>query len=160
MSASTSGTTIGVSAQNDLILNNADATAMGFNTSNSRRMTITSAGNVGIGTNAPSTLLDVSGTGNFTGALTLGGGIIANSTTYTGAQLKTALDAANAALPKTGGTLTGLLTLDTTGISTGGTTYTAANVKSALDAANAALPKAGVRYRIIYMYQVVTRVYG
>ena len=55
--------------------------------------------------------LGVSG-GTMGGLLTLNtAGLSANSTTYTAAQVKTALDAANAALPRSGGTLTGPLTI-------------------------------------------------
>ena len=52
----------------------------------------------------------IPGTLNMTGLLTIGSsGISTGGTTYTAAQVKTALDEASAALPKSGGTMTGNL---------------------------------------------------
>jgi hypothetical protein len=64
--------------------------------------------------------------GTMNGLLTLGTeGLRTDSQTYTATQLKTALNAANAALPLTGGTMTGALTLASAGLTTDSQTYTA-----------------------------------
>lgn len=54
------------------VINVTGSYALHFATSNTLRMTVSPTGDVGIGTSSPSHKLDVSGTGRFTGALTLG----------------------------------------------------------------------------------------
>jgi hypothetical protein len=91
-SASTNGSAVVVNSSNDFILANNDSNNIGFNINGFRKMTLLSTGNFGIGTSAPSTLLHVNGTGQFAQALTLGGGIIANGTTYSATTLQSTLD--------------------------------------------------------------------
>jgi hypothetical protein len=49
-----------------------------FNTNNGIKMSLTNGGNLGIGTTAPTALLEVNGTSKFTGAATFTGGVISN----------------------------------------------------------------------------------
>jgi hypothetical protein len=62
-----------------LAIGNAGGDGLVFVNSNTERMRITSAGNVGIGTTSPSEKLTVTGNGTFSGSLTSGGLLITNN---------------------------------------------------------------------------------
>ena len=71
--SSTSGGYLGINTVNEVVLVNGDASGIGFSTNATRRLTIQSNGNVGIGTMVPNTALDVNGTFNVSGDTTLSG---------------------------------------------------------------------------------------
>ena len=68
-------------ASGTVLIYTADNVPMIFDTNAGERMRITAAGNVGIGTSAPSYLLDVNGTGRFVGSLLVNGGTALSSVT-------------------------------------------------------------------------------
>ena len=119
----------------DLKISVAEAGYMHFDTTDTERMRISATGNVGIGTNAPSYLLDISGSARVTTAigigtaptsdlLTLGaaGGtnaaIVFNGSTSGSVTVKTAVTAGtwSLTLPTSGGTNGYLLSTDGSGV--------------------------------------------
>ncbi len=66
---SSDGTVMGIDADGDFIINNQEAKEIKLYTSDSQKVTIDSAGNVGIGTTNPGNLLDVAGDTDITGQL-------------------------------------------------------------------------------------------
>ena len=70
------GLRIGSDAGSDLVISqNTSAWSIGFDTNNTRRMTITSNGNIGINTTSPSQILSVVGNANITGTIYYGGNL-------------------------------------------------------------------------------------
>lgn len=66
-----SETLIGLNSVNDFLIYNPNAKAIRLFTNDSERITITSGGSVGIGTTSPGALLDVAGSGRYSGIVTL-----------------------------------------------------------------------------------------
>jgi hypothetical protein len=72
---------INTTSTNAALIGTISSNDFGFTTNNSRRMTITSSGNVGIGLSNPLYRLDVSGNINLTGALSFNGNSLTSSVT-------------------------------------------------------------------------------
>ena len=78
MATSTSGSRVGIYSTRELVVENLDAAPLSLGTNGTRRLYISSAGNVGIGSfypSSPSYLLDVNGTANASGLITANGGL-------------------------------------------------------------------------------------
>jgi hypothetical protein len=74
-----SGLLLNEDSSGNVFINQQDNGPLILNTNNTERMRITAAGNVGIGNSAPSYLLDVNGTGRFSGALLVTGNAYLNN---------------------------------------------------------------------------------
>ena len=68
----TTGTTLGIDADGDFLINNGEAKEIKLYTSDSQRLTIQSGGNVGIGTDSPTETLHVNGNLKVTGTFEVG----------------------------------------------------------------------------------------